>query len=433
MDSVTIGYIIVGVMVLLLFSGLPIGAVMALMAVIGILLISGPNAALGLIQRTPYDVMASYDLSIVPLFMLMGEFCFFAGISGDLYKAVHHWIGHMRGGLALATIGACALFGAVSGSSLAAAATFTSVALPEMKRYGYKDSLSTGAIAAGGTLAILIPPSIVFVIYGIITQQSIGKLLLSGLIPGILLALLYMVVIYIQCTIDPHMGPPGPKTTTREKFAALKGVWIVGVLFMLVIGGMYFGWFNPSEAAGIGAFGAFIFALANRKLSSSNFIDSLKSTSKNTGMIFVIVIGAYLLNSFLASSKMPMELSNTLVAMEANRYLIFAIIVIIYIFLGMIMDSMGMVLITVPIFFPIMMKLGFDPIWFGCVVVMVCEMGQITPPVGINVFVVAGMAKDVPMYTIFRGIIPFFIADVFVLILITIFPPVAIWLPYLLK
>jgi C4-dicarboxylate transporter DctM subunit len=433
MDPLTVGYIAIGVLILLLFSGIPIGVAMGATGVAGMFFIAGPQAALGLMERIPYDTTASYGISVVPLFILMGSFCFYAGLSQDLYRTVYKWIGHFRGGLAMATVGACAGFAAVSGSSLATAATMGTVALPEMKKYRYHDRLATGAVAAGGTIGILIPPSVILILYGIITEQSIGKLFLAGFIPGILEAVFYIITIYILTLHNPALGPRGPRTSLSEKLVSLKDVWIVLVLFLIVIGGIYLGVFSPTEAGGIGAFGALIFALGRRRLSVGNFYESLLETGRTSAMIFIIIIGATLLGAFLAVTRLPYNLADTVAALPVNRYVILFLILLAYILLGMIMDSMAMVLLTVPIFFPVAKALGFDPIWFGIIIVRVTEIGLITPPVGINVFIIKGVAKEVPMETIFKGILPFFVADIFHVILLVAVPQLALFLPGLLR
>jgi C4-dicarboxylate transporter DctM subunit len=433
MDPLTVGYIGIGVLIVFLFSGIPIGVAMGATGIAGMLLVAGPQAALGLLERIPYDTTANYTLSVVPLFILMGSFCFYAGISQDLYRALYRWIGHFRGGLAMATVAACAGFAAVSGSSLATAATMGTVALPEMKKYNYDDRLATGAVAAGGTMGILIPPSIILILYGVIAEQSIGKLFLAGFIPGVLEAIFYMITIYLLVLRNPASGPRGPRTTLSEKMFSFKDVWIVLVLFLVVIGGIYLGVFSPTEAGGIGAFGAFLFALGRGRLRWKNFFGSLLETGRTSAMIFVIVIGATLLGAFLAVTRVPYELADTVAALPVNRYVILILIIVVYILLGMIMDSMAMVLLTVPIFFPVITALNFDPIWFGIIIVRVTEIGQITPPVGINVFVLKGVAPDVPIGTIFKGIVPFFIADLFHVALLVAVPQLSLFLPSLLK
>ena len=330
MTPLTIGFIGLAILFVLLLSRMPIGLVMALVGFAGFAYICGFDDALGVLGTVPYDTFVSYGMSIIPLFILMGSFCYFAGLSRDLYDTVHAWLGRFRGGLAMATVGACASFAAVSGSSLATAATMGTVALPEMRRYKYDDRLATGSVAAGGTIGILIPPSIVLILYAVITEQSIGKLFLAGFIPGVLEAVFYMVTIYILCKRNPLMGPPGPRTSFIEKIASLKKSWVVVVLFVVIIGGIYQGWFSPIEAAGVGAFGAFVFAIARRKLGWQVFKESLFETGKTTAMIFVIIMGAMILGYFLAVSRLPFELANFIGGLPVNRYVILAIILVFY-------------------------------------------------------------------------------------------------------
>jgi len=433
MTPLTIGFIGIGVLFILLFSGMPIGLVMGLVGFAGFAYLRGFDVALGVLQTVPYTTFHDYNLTVVPLFVLMGSFAFYAGLSKDLYDTVHSWLGHFRGGLAMATVGACASFAAISGSSLATAATMGTVALPEMKRYNYSPALATGAIAAGGTIGILIPPSVGFIVYGIITEQSIGKLFLAGFIPGILEAVFYMVTIWIICKRNPLLGPPGPSTSFINKIKAFKNTWVVLLLFVIVIGGIYFGVFSPTEAAGIGAFGAFIFAIARRKLGWQAFKGSFVETGRTTAMIFVILLGAMILGYFLAVSRLPFELASIIGGLPINRYIILVIVLFFYICLGCVMDSLAMILITVPIFFPLILALGFDPIWFGVIVVRVSEIGLITPPVGLNVYIIKGVAKDVSMGTIFRGIFPFLIADICHVALLVAVPQLALFLPGMMK
>jgi C4-dicarboxylate transporter DctM subunit len=433
MDTVTIGYIAIIILILVIFTGIPIGVAMGIIGLAGMIYVSGPMAGLSLLERTPYDTMANYDMSVVPLFILMGSICFFGGISQDLFHAAYKWIGGLKGGLAMATIAACAAFAAVSGSSIATAVTMGTVSLPEMRRYNYDMKLATGTIAAGGTIGILIPPSIIFMIYGIITQNSIGKLFIAGFIPGIIESLMFILAIYIMCLIKPSMGPAGPKTNFMEKLIALKNTWVVVALFLIVLGGLYLGWFSPTEGAGIGAFGAFVFALIRRKLTWKTFYASLLDTAKTTGMVFIIVIGANMLGSFIAITQMPNVLAQTIAVLPVHPLIIMLLIILIYLFLGCVMDTMAMVLLTVPIFYPVIIKLGFDPIWFGVIIVIVSEMGLITPPVGLNVYVIKGIAKDVPMYDIFKGITPFLICQIILVIILLFVPELALFLPNMMK
>ncbi len=432
MTPLVIGYIGIAALIILLFSGIHIAVTMGLVGFLGIVYLTGWEAAFSVLGAVPYSAFGNYDLSVAPLFILMGSFCFHAGLSKDLFDTVHKWLGHFRGGLAMATVGACAGFAAVSGSSLATAATMGTVALPEMKRYKYDPQLATGAVAAGGTIGILIPPSVILIIYAVLTEQSVGKLFLAGFIPGVLEAVFYIGVIFIICRIRPEMGPPGSKTSFIAKVKSLKGTWIVILLFLLVIGGLYFGIFSPTEAAGVGAGGAFIFALARRRLNWQNFKGSLFATTKTTAMIFAILLGAMIFGYFLAITRLPFALADFIGGLPVNRYVIIIFILVLYLFLGCVMDAMGMILLTVPILFPVAQSLGFDAIWFGIIIVRVFEMASITPPVGLNVFVIKGVAKDVPMGVIFRGIIPFLMADfVHVAFLIAV-PQIALFLPNLM-
>jgi len=432
MTPLVVGYIGIGALIVLLFSGIHIAIVMGLVGFLGILYLSGLEPALSVLGAVPYSAFGNYGLSVVPLFILMGSFCYHAGLSRDLFDTVHKWLGHFRGGLAMATVGACAGFAAVSGSSLATAATMGTVALPEMKRYKYDPALATGAVAAGGTIGILIPPSVILIIYAVLTEQSVGKLFLAGFFPGVLEAVFYIGVIAIICRIKPSMGPPGPKTSFIEKIKSLKGTWIVILLFLIVIGGLYLGVFSPTEAAGVGAGGAFIFALARGRLNWQNLKESLFATTQTTAMIFAILLGAMIFGYFLAITRLPFELADFIGGLPVNRYIIMLLILVLYLFLGCIMDAMGMILLTVPILFPVAQSLGFDAIWFGILIVRVFEMASITPPVGLNVFVIKGVAKDVPMGTIFRGIIPFLMADIVHVALLIAVPQVALFLPNLM-
>lgn len=433
MTPLTIGIIGICVLVFFLFSRMSIGLAMGLVGFAGFAYLAGFRGGLGVLRTVVYSTFASYDLSVIPLFILMGSFCFYAGLSKDLYDAVHSWLGQLRGGLAMATVGACAGFAAICGSSLATAATMGTVALPEMKRYKYDPRLATGAVAAGGSIGILIPPSVILILYGIITEQSIGKLFLAGFIPGVLQALFYMVVIYILCKASPHLGPPGPRTSLLDKVAALKNSWIVLALFIVVIGGIYLGVFSPTEAAGVGAFGAFVFGLARRRLGWRLLKESLADTGKTTAMIFVIMLGAMILGYFLAISRLPFVLAHWVSALPLNRYVILMCILFVYLVLGCIMDSMAIMLLVTPIFFPIVTSLGFDAIWFGILVTRLTEMGLITPPVGLNVYVIHGVARGVPMQDIFRGIIPFLLSDVFHVALLISIPQLSLFLPSLMK
>jgi len=415
---------------ILLALKMQIGVAMALVGFLGMCIVSDIQSAIYILSITPLAESKSYTLSVIPLFILMGQFAFVSGISHDIYKTVYTWMGRFRGGLAMATIMACGGFAAVCGSSLATGATMGMVAIPEMNKYRYDHRLSTGCVAAGGTLGILIPPSIGFVIYGILTEESIGKLFMAGLLPGFLLAGLFLVTIYIQCRIHPEMGPCGPATTMKMKIKSLSGTWGMLSLFFIVMGGIYFGVFTPTEAAGIGAFGALAFALLRKKLTWETFVLSIKETGTTTAMIFMIIIGANILSSFLGLTGLPMRLADTMAALPLPKYAILAAMLLIFLALGCVMDCYAIMILVLPILFPVVQALHFDPIWFGVIMVIVLEAGLITPPIGLNVFVLKGAAPDIPLSTVFRGIWPFLIALLFVIVLLTIFPQIALFIPF---
>jgi len=415
-----------------LFSGMYLGAAMGLFGFLGLLYMRGPNHALGELMTVPYTLFSSYDLTVIPLFILMGQICFYAGMSADLFGTTYKWLGQMRGGLAIATVTACAGFAAVCGSSVATAVTMGLVAIPEMKKYRYNASLSTGAVAAGGTIGILIPPSLSFIIYGIMTGQSIGQLFLAGVLPGIVQTVLFITVIFILCTYRPVLGPAGPGTSLREKILSLKNTWIVILLFLAIIGSLYMGICTPTEAAAIGAFVALLFAVIKKRLNWRTMRGSFVDTVKGTSMLMIIFAGATIMSHFLAVTRIPMILADTVVALEVNRYIILSLILFVYLILGCLMDPGSMLLLTIPTFYPVILALQFDPIWFGVLVTVMCEIGCITPPVGLNVFVIRGIAGDVPMYTIFKGITPFLAADIVLLAIIILFPGLSLLLPSLM-
>jgi C4-dicarboxylate transporter DctM subunit len=431
MDPLVIGTIGIAVLIVLLFSKMPIGVGMAIVGFVGFGAVVTFQPALGVLKTVPYTTFSEQSLSVIPLFLLMGAFAFHSGMSEDLFDVVYKWLGHFRGGVAMATIVACACFAAISGSSLATAATLGAIALPEMKKYNYDDGLATGAVAAGGSVGILIPPSVILILYGIITEQSIGKLFLAGIIPGIMEAVFYIFTIAYLTYFKPHHGPRGPKTTFREKVVSLKKAWEVMLLFIVVIGGIYKGVFTPTEAAGIGAFGTFFFALLRKKLNWSNFCQSLSSTVETTGMLFLVILGAMIFGYFLSVTRLPMDFAAIVSDLPVNRYVILTLILGITLLLGCIMDSMAIVLLTIPVFYPLVQHLDFNAIWFGILVVRVTEMGLITPPVGLNVFVIKGIS-GVSIGTIFRGVIPHLIADLLQVITLVIFPQFALFLPGLM-
>jgi len=429
MDPVVIGFIGIAVLFILLFSGMPLGWAFALVGFVGYGLAFSFGGAFSVLRTVPFATFSDYALSVIPLFILMGSFAFSAGLSKDMYDSAHGFLGGLRGGLAMTTVAACGAFAAMSGSSPATAATMGKVALPEMKRYKYDDVLATGAVAAGGTIGILIPPSIILIIYGLITEQSIGALYMAGFIPGVLQIILFMLTISILCWRKPSIGPPGPRINFKQKLVALGKGWSMLVLFFLVLGGIYLGWFSVTEAAAVGAFAAFVIGLALKRLSWQNFKEALLDTVKTSAMIFLIIAGALIFGYFLTVTGVSHAIADLIMGLAVSKYIIVMIIVVIYLILGCMMDGISMILITVPIFFPLVQSLGFDPIWFGIIIVIVVEASLITPPVGLNVFVIKGVAKDVPMYTIFRGVIPFLLADVLLLALLFLWPQIALFLP----
>jgi C4-dicarboxylate transporter, DctM subunit len=430
MSPVTFGVIGIAAVLLLMALRMQIGFAMALIGFLGFALLNSFPSAFSVLGHEPFKTAGSYGLSVIPLFMLMGQFAFLSRMGAEAYKTLYHWIGFLPGGLAMATIGACSFFAAISGSSLATAATMGMVALPEMKKFKYSDALATGCLAAGGTLGILIPPSTVLMIYGILTQQSIAELFIAGFIPGVILSLLFILTIYITARVWPEQGPPGPRFTFPERMRSLKEPWGIFALFLLVIGGLYAGWFTPTEAAAVGAFGAFLIALIKGRLTWKTLVESLMEASKATGMIFGILIGAYILQYFLTISQITDNLVGWVVSLGLNRYIVMCILIVIYLVLGCLMEGLSIIILTIPITYPLILKMGFDPIWFGVMITVLIEMGLITPPVGVNVFVIAGVAKDVPMYSIFKGIVPFIFAMLVLIALLIIFPQMALYLPH---
>jgi C4-dicarboxylate transporter DctM subunit len=417
----------------LLFAGVPIAFGMALVGLGGFAMYQGLPASLAMTGQILFDTSRSYELSVVPLFILMGNFISQSRLSEELYDASNAFLGHRRGGLAMATIGACAGFSAVCGSSIATAATMAKVALPSMKRLNYSDGLATASVAAGGTLGILIPPSVVLVLYGLITDNDIGKLFAAGLIPGILGAVLYIAAIRVVTAIDPASGPPGPVHSWGERVRALSHVWGVVALFVLVLGGIYAGIFTPTEAAGVGAFGAFMFALARRRLTLDGLFKAIVETGRTTAMMFFILIGALIFSNFMSVARTPFVLAEFIAALQLSPTLVIVVLLVTYVILGCFLESLSMMLLTVPVFYPLVINLGVDPIWFGVFVVVVIEISLITPPIGLNVFVIRGMAPDVQTTTIFRGIVAFIVADLVRVALLIIFPAIALFLPSLLK
>ena len=417
----------------LILLRVPIGFAMALVGFLGIGQIIGWTPALAHAQQITFDTGLAYELSVVPLFVLMGNLVAGAGLSGELYAASHAWLGHRRGGLAMATIVACGGFSAICGSSLATAATMAKVAMPSMRRFGYAESLAAGSIAAGGTLGILIPPSVVLVLYGIMTGTNIGQLFAAGLVPGLLGILCYVGAIAVITRRNPALGPSAARQDWAARLRATGQVWGVLVLFVVVMGGIYTGVFTPTEAAGIGAFGALLFAVWRRRLSWPGLAAILSESVETTAMLFFILIGALLFSSFVNLAGLPDALSTLVSGLDQPPLLIIVVILLLYLVLGCVLESLSMVLLTVPVFAPLVADLGLDLIWFGVVVVVVTEISLITPPIGLNVFVLRSVLPDVPTGTIFRGVVPFWCADIVRLAIIVLVPGIALWLPALIR
>lgn len=442
MTAALIGFAIVLVLVLL---RLPIVFAMGLVGTLGfayerggsLLDARGLKAALSMVGRQIIDTAQDYGLSVIPLFILMGLFVNKGGMARELYAVSNAFLGHMRGGLAMATVMACGGFSAICGSSLATAATMSKVAMPEMRRFNYSDRLSTASIAAGGTLGILIPPSVILVIYGLLTETSIGKLFMAGIIPGIMGILFYLLAVRWTVWRDPKSGPAGARAGWGERLSALRAVWAVLLLFFLVIGGLYGAFdfeplnltFSPTEAAGMGAMGAFLIALARGGLDFGGLIDVLKETALTSASLFAVLIGAQVFSNFVNLAGLPEALISLVTAYDVSPFAVMMMILLVYVVLGCVFESLSMLLLTVPIFFPLVVSLGFDPIWFGIVVVVVVEISLITPPVGLNVFILKGVVGNVSTGTIFRGVTPFWIADIFRLALIVAVPIIVLYLP----
>ena len=413
----------------ILFLGVPIGFGMALTGFLGMIVINKAlPPSLAMLGIGPYDTAASYMLTVVPLFILMGELAYHSGISNELFETANKWFGRQRGGIAMSAVAGCAGFAAVCGDSLATAVTMGTIAIPEMQKKKYDMSLATGALAAGGTLGIMIPPSVGFIFYAIVTEESIGKLFVAGIIPGIVLAALFIAYIAIISRIRPHLAPQGEPATFKEKLLSLRGVIGMLTLFIVILGGILSGIFNAIEGGAVGAVGAFIYAAAKRRVTLSMLLASLKSTLNVTCKLIMILMGVSVLGYFLAATRLPFFLADFISGLDVNRYIIFACVIIFFLILGCLLNVIPMILLVLPTIFPTVVALGFDPIWFGVVTVLMMEAGQITPPIGVNVFAISA-ASGVPMYTVFRGIFPFFICMIILLVLLTLFPPMALYLP----
>ncbi|MCD4721522.1 MAG: TRAP transporter large permease [Desulfobacula sp.] len=434
MSLTLIGIIGIFALLFILFVlGMPVGFTMGLVGFCGFSYVISLDAGFNMLATVTWDTFAKYGLTVIPLFIFMGQIAFYSGVNEKLYNAAFKWVGHIRGGIAMATILACSAFAAICGSNAATAATMTTVALPQMTKYKYEPMLSTGAIACGSTLGVVIPPSVVLIIIGLSTEQSIAKLFYGGLGAGILLALLLIITVYVLCSIYPEWGPVGKKTTFKEKIKSLTGAVEMLILFFIVMIGLYFGLFTPTEAGAIGSFFAVVIGVVQKNLSLDDFYNSIFDTLKISCMVIVIITGAMIFGRFLAITRIPFDIAAWVVALPFSKLTIMAIIFLIYIIGGAVMDALALLLITIPIFFPVVVKLGYDPLWFGITITIVTTLGAVTPPVGATTYVVGGMAKDVPLERVFRGVAYFLPAYILCIILMMLFPKVILFLPSLLN
>ena len=429
MSPVTFGIIGIVVLIAVFILGMPVGFSMALIGLLGFSFLVSTQAGLSMLARDIFATLSSYSLTVIPMFIFMGSIAFASGMSRRLYDTGYKLFGQLRGGLAMATIAACAGFAAMCGSTNATAAAMGRVSLPEMKRYNYDDSLATGCVAAAGSLGIMIPPSTVLIVYGILTGESIGKLFIAGVFPGIVIAILFIGVVVFLCWRNPKLAPAGEPTTWKEKLLSLTGIIEMLVLFVLVIGGLFLGLFSPTQAGAAGAAGAIIIGLARRNLSWRGFLSAIKDSLQITCMVMVIVAGAIVFGHFIAIAKIPLVLANWVGGLDVPPMVVMVFIIFLYLIGGCFMDALALITLTIPIIFPLVIAIGFHPIWFGVIIVLVTEIGVITPPVGVNVYVIKGIADDVPLESIFKGILPFLIALIVAVAILTIFPQIATFLP----
>src|SRR5438105_4394522 len=413
----------------LMLLRVPVGMAMGLVGVSGFTYLVGGSPALKLVGQTSMRTVTDYTFGVIPMFLLMGTFVSNSGMSRDLFRAANGFVGHLRGGLGFATVAACGGFAAICGSSVATAATFSAVAYPEMRRFGYPQSFATGVIAAGGTLGAMLPPSTVLAVYGIITEQDIGKLFVAGILPGALAAVMYMITVTLIGVARPGFLPSGPKASWSERIAAVRDVWATLLLFIFVIGGLYGGLFTPTEAGGMGASGAFIIGVLRGRLDRADIRRSLLQATRTAAAVFTVLIGALLFGYFLTVTQTPQKVTTFLTGLGLGRYGVLALIMLMYLVLGCLMDALAMVILTVPIIFPVIKELGFDPIWFGVIIVMTVELGLIHPPVGMVVFVIKSVIQDINFATIFAGVLPFIATDLIRLVILIAFPVIALWLP----
>ena len=431
MTDQTIGFLGILALVTMTFARVPLGAAMGLVGLVGYAAIDGWEKACIVFGETPYGLI-NYSFSVLPLFILMGSVATRSGMSQELFVAANAIFAGRRGALPMATIGACAGFSAISGSSLATAATFTQIAVPEMRRYGYDERLATGSVAVGGTLGILIPPSVIMVIYALAAEESVPHLFAAGMIPGLVLTLLFVMVIWVIARLRPEWAPPGPDMPMRDRLKAASSMWKLVVLFGFAVGGIYTGWFSPTEAAGIASFAAIVIAAGSRQLDFRQFIDCVVDTLRTTAMLMFIIMGAWIFAYFVVQTQLPKALINVIDFFELAPWAVILVILVFYIILGCVLDAVAIILVTVPVFLPVVVALGYDTVWYGILMVVVVEVGLITPPVGLNIFVIRAQLPDISLVTVFKGIGPFLIADAILILLLLLFPQLALWLPGIL-
>ena len=428
MDLILIGIAGVILLLVLLAIGVPIAFAMAFTGILGLWIVEGPIPTMAHAALIPWEHGRDFIFVAVPLFVLMGQLFYHAGLASDLYESLQKWVGRVPGGMAIASVLACGGFGAVTGSSIATVATMGTIVMPEMRRFKYDSRLATGALAASGTLGILIPPSLIFIFYGVMTETSIGALFIAGIVPGAITALMFSLIILIRCALNPALGPKGPRASWQERIVSVSRLGPVAMLFTLIIGGIYAGIFTPTEAAGVGCTGVLITTLIQRKLNWAAISAALRSTALISAMIFAIIIGGYVVARFLAVTGLTDALVNLIIAAELGRIGFLILLVLLYFVLGAMLDVFGMLVLTIPFILPVVTELGIDPVWFGVFVVIMAELALITPPIGANVFVMRRVAPDVPMEEIFRGVFPFVIGELLVLTLLILFPDLALWL-----
>ncbi len=432
MTPEAVGLVSIVVLMAMVLVRIPVAVALGVVGVCGYAAVDGWPRALNRLGNTPFDIASGYALSVVPLFLLMGAVAARSGMSYDLFRAANALFSGRRGTLAMASIGACAGFGAICGSSLATAATMSRIAIPEMLRFGYDERLATGSVASGGTLGILIPPSVILVIYAIIAQQSVAELFAAGLIPGLLLALFHVVVVWAVCAVRPAAAPVGAKMPFGDRMRDIRGIWQVLVLFLVSVGGIYIGLFSPTEAAAVGAAGAIVLGFATRRIGLRDTVDAAFETVRTTAMLFFIIVAAAIYAYFLVQTRLPQGLVDWVGGLALPPYAVLVLLVLFYLVLGCFLETLGMILITVPVFLPLVLDLGYDPIWFGVLLVVVVEVGLITPPVGMNLFVIRAQMPQLPIATLYRGILPFLTADAALILVLFLVPGVALWLPDIL-